>query len=314
MNKSIMNALISLLLISQFALISDSAAKPAVNKTVLASGVERIVATTKHKILGGKNRRLEEEATAVALETPKAIIALEKKDSKTAKEILAGVSTKLDGLLAKNPGLALLPADIDVDIQDYGGGSQRVASAIDTAKTLLKKGRLQEARRILLPRASEVRVTTISIPLGTFPAVIKQAMALIDAGKTDQAAIELDSGLNTFVETADVMPLPVLRAEELLTAASDLEHTKDLNQKQIRDEIQSYTDAAQDNLKVAELLGYGGKDDYKSLYQGIEGIDKTLFSEESDVKWRKVKDMLAALKDRLNALSESAERIGHPAK
>lgn len=314
MKDSIKNVIISLLIISQPVLVNVGHAKQAAKTAKPVSGVEKVFSTTKHKILSDKVQKLEEEAVAVASETPRAIIALEKKDSKKAKEILESVSGKLNSLLAKNPGLSLLPADINVDMKDYEGTSQMVASAIDTAKSLLKKGRLQEARRVLLPMASEIRVTTISIPLGTFPDVIKQALTLIDAGKTDQAAVDLDSGLSTFVETTDIMPLPVLRAEELLTAAADLEHTKDLNHKQIRDEIQKYTAAAKDNLKVAELLGYGGKDDYKSLYQGIEGIDKTLFSEESDAKWRKVKDMLGAFKDRLKALSETAERIGHPPK
>lgn len=162
--------------------------------------------------------------------------------------------------------------------------------------------------------ASEIRVTTVNVPLDTFPAVIKQALSLIDAGNIDQAVAELDAGLNTFVETADILPLPVVRAEELLTVASDLEHTKDLTEKQIRDEIKSFTNTAQDQLKVAEFLGYGSKNDYKTLYQGIDGIDKVLFTEQSASKWQKIKELLAEFKDRLKALSETAQRIGHPTK
>jgi len=120
--------------------------------------------------------------------------------------------------------------------------------------------------------------------------------------------------LNTLVVITEVTPLPVLRAEELLTFAAELEHKDDLTQEKSRVEIQKFTNAAKDQLERAQLLGYGNKDDYKTLYESIDGIDKALFTEKSVSAWQKVKDEFAQFKGRLKDLKEAAERIGHPAK
>jgi len=199
-------------------------------------------------------------------------------------------------------------------VTDYEGTNKDVVNAIDETEALLKNGRLQTARRVVLGLSSEIRVTTTSIPLGTYPAAIKQIIPLIDSGKLFQAAVDLSSVLDTLVVTTDVMPLPVFRAEELLTVAANLEHTDDLTQAKSREEIRKFTDAAKSQLERAQLLGYGNKDDYKILYQEIDAIHKTLFSEKSASAWQRVKDELAQFKDRLNALEDAAERVGHPAK
>jgi hypothetical protein len=129
-----------------------------------------------------------------------------------------------------------------------------------------------------------------------------------------QAAVDLNSVLDTLVDTTDVMPLPLFRAEELLNVAADLEHKDDLSQDKSRGEIRKFTDAAKAQLERAQLLGYGNKDDYKILYQEIDAIHKTLFSEKSASAWQRVKDDLGQFKDRLKGLEDTIERIGHPVK
>lgn len=299
--------MISVFIAAQPGLAANIHAKADDKQSAPAMGVDRVVATAKHKILKEKTRQIEADALTVVSETPKAIIALEKKDTKTAKEILQGVSGKLDSILAKNPSLSLIPADVRVNVVEYEGNSKTIAKTIDAAKDLLKIGKLQEARQILIPMASEIRVSILKIPLGTFPGVIKQSITLIDSGKIDQAAVALDDGLNTFVETIETMPLPVLRAEELMTAATELEHTKDMSQQQIRDEIQQYTGAAKENLKIAQLFGYGGNDDYTRLYKEIDALDHVLFTEKSADVWGRIKARFADLKAVIG-------RIGQPAK
>ena len=91
----------------------------------------------------------------------------------------------------------------------------------------------------------------------------------------------------------------MLRAEALLTAASELEHKSDLTQAASRTEILKLTDAAKDKLKLAELLGYGAKDDYKVLYDAIDEIKNVMFSEKSAVAWDKIKASLTALKNKI---------------
>jgi hypothetical protein len=285
---------------------NNSLAKTDAQPTKLASSIDRISAVTRHKILQEKSQPIISEAAEVASETQKAVVALENNDSKKANSILQGVSSKLDGILAKNPGMALIPIDVEADVFDFDGDNKSISKAIDNARDLLKSGKLQNARQLLEPMASEIRVTTTNIPLGTFPTAIKQAISNIDAGKTDQAAVDLSDELNTLEETTEIMPLPVLRAEALLTEAARLEHTDDLSKDKNRVEIQKFTDAAKDKLELAKLLGYGDKDDYKLLYKEIDAINKALFTEKSEAIWQNIKD-------RFNDLKDTVNRIGHPA-
>lgn len=240
-------------------------------------------------------------------------MALGNKDTKGATTILQGISTKLDNLIAKNPGLALVPATVETDVSDFAGTNKDVANVIAKAEDLLKHGKLQNARGVIAEMASEIRIIT-SIPLGTYPTAIKQIIPLIDSGKIDQAAFDLNKVLDTLVVTIEIMPLPVLRAEEMLTVAAELEHRADLSKEKSREDIQQFTDAAKDQLELAQLLGYGNKDDYKPLYKEIDAIHKTLFSEQSSAAWQKVKAEFSAFKDRLKGLEEATERMAHPAK
>lgn len=241
-------------------------------------------------------------------------MALGNKDTKGATTILQGISTKLDNLIAKNPGLALVPATVETDVSDFAGTNKDVANVIAKAEDLLKHGKLQNARGVIAEMASEIRIITTSIPLGTYPTAIKQIIPLIDSGKIDQAAFDLNKVLDTLVVTIEIMPLPVLRAEEMLTVAAELEHRADLSKEKSREDIQQFTDAAKDQLELAQLLGYGNKDDYKPLYKEIDAIHKTLFSEQSSAAWQKVKAEFSAFKDRLKGLEEATERMAHPAK
>ena len=293
---------------------SNSFAKTEPAKIHTATTIDRVAVAAKHKALTEKAQSIEGEAAEIAAETQKAIVALGNKDTKGATTILQGVSTKLDNLIAKNPGLALVPAMVETDVSDFAGTNKEVAYAIDQAEDLLKHGKLQNARGVVSDMASEIRVITTSIPLGTYPAAIKQIIPLIDSGKIDQAAVDLNNVLDTLEVTIEIMPLPVLRAEEMLTVAAELEHRADLSKEKSREDIQQFTDAAKDQLELAQLLGYGNKDDYKPLYKEIDAIHTTLFSEKSAATWQKVKDELGQFKDRLKGLEDAAERIGHPAK
>ncbi|MGZ4981961.1 MAG: hypothetical protein ACXWAB_10995 [Methylobacter sp.] len=53
---------------------------------------------------------------------------------------------------------------------------------------------------------------------------------------------------------------------------SVLERKNDLSEGEIRTEILKLANATKDELKLAELLDYGNKDDYKVLYMKIDVI------------------------------------------
>jgi hypothetical protein len=288
--------LVSSVLFSVDAL-ADTKKKPS--SVTSLSIPDKNTSAIKREAIAEKSQQIVNEARDSISGTQQALIALEKNDTKAALSILQDVSKKLAIVLAKNPDMALVPADIDADIFDFEGDAKTTKKAIKQAADLLEHGKLQSARQILAELASEMRITTISIPLGTFPGAIKNAVDLINAGKTNEAALVLDEVLNALVERTDIIPLPILRAEVLLTEASELEHKEDLSKEKSRAEVLKFADAAKEKLKMAELLGYGGKDDYKLLYTAIDDIKETIHSEKSASTWEKVKQTLTNLKNKI---------------
>jgi hypothetical protein len=99
--------------------------------------------------------------------------------------LLQDVSGKLDILLAKYPALSLMPANVEADVYDFDGDSKQVKKLTDAVDDLLENHKVQDARHILDELISEMRISTTSIPLRTFPVAIKEAINLIDKGKTN---------------------------------------------------------------------------------------------------------------------------------
>ena len=288
-----------LALLLPFSVDALADAKKKQSPVTTSSIADKNLSAIKRKVLTEKNREVVNEARNSISGTQQALIALEKNDTKAALSILQEVSKKLAIILAKNPDMALVPADMDVDILDFEGDADTIKKEIKQADDLLDHGKLQSARQILAELASEMRITTINIPLGTFPVAIKNAVALVEAGKINEAALVLDEVLNTLVERTDIIPLPVLRAEALLTEASELEHKENMSKEKNRAEVLKFADAAKEKLKMAELLGYGGKDDYQLLYTAIAEIKETIHSEKSASTWAKVKQILNDLKNKI---------------
>jgi len=245
--------------------ITVSAATGTAPAAVSSTAQPKETVETTRKLIEERHQKIEHEALIAITGTQNALIALHKNDAKQALVFLQEVSGKLDILLAKHPGLNLIPASLEVNVYDFDNDAKQVEKIIDAADDLLEDHKVQDARKILDQLVSEIRISTISIPLGTFPGTIKNAVNLIGQDKTNEAEEVLYNVLNTLVGTTEIIPLPVLRAETLLDKAMELEHKSDLTKEASRTEILILTDAAKDKLKLAEIFGYGGKDDYKQL-------------------------------------------------
>jgi hypothetical protein len=269
------------------------------SSTLSIPSTDKSALVTKHKIKTEKEQKIVKEAAEAMTGVHQALEALSQNDSKKAFFILQTASEKLDAVIAKQPALVLVSADTEVDVSDFQGDAETVKKAINEADDLLDDGKVQAARQILAELASEIRITTVSMPLSSFSTAIKNAMARVNKGETKEAASLLNEALNTLVETVEIIPLPFLRTEALLNEASDLEHKKDLSKEKSREEVLALTESAKDQLKVAELLGYGDKDDFKKLYTEIDDIKETLHSARSTATWNKIKQKLAELKDKV---------------
>lgn len=242
-----------------------------------------------------KRKELIADAQTAIAETEKALQALKENNRKEALDALANATGKLELVLARNPKLDLAPVKTDVVMFDLLSNRDTVNAVLKEAKMYLSDNEIQKARPLIANLASEIQYRTSSIPLSTYPKAIKAITPLIDAGKVDEAKAELQALLNTLVITTEIVPLPKLRAEEMLKQAQSLSEKKQRT-KEENDRLSKNLKGVRDQLEIAELLGYGNKEEYKPMYQQLDDITKKTANEKSGINWfDNIKKMLSNL-------------------
>ncbi len=215
------------------------------------------------------------EAVTALEHTQKAIDALKQKKKLEALDALAIITGKLDIVIAREPDMANAPIAVRVEEFDLYATPEDVKKAVKLAKGLLGDGEVQQARAILGNLVSEVNITVTSLPLKAYADGIKAVAELVDDEKFTLAENALYDLLSTTVISNHTLPLPILRAEELIKKAEVLAETEGRSDDQNR-ELTALLDNAVVQLDMAEALGYGNKKDYKTFKRHIKEIrDKT---------------------------------------
>jgi hypothetical protein len=232
-----------------------------------------------------KRKEILADASVAIDETRKALQALDEGNTEEALAALEMVTGKLELILVRDPALSLAPVDVQVVTHDLLASPDTVKAIIHDAENYLEDGEIQKARPLVANLASEIVISSTSIPLATYPAAIKAIAPLIDEGRLDEARAGLQAALNTLVVTTDeIIPLPVLRAQQLLMKAEALAE----NQERTVKENETLTDmlaAARVQLNMAELLGYGSKKSFMPLYEQLDMIEDKIAGGKGGKGW-----------------------------
>jgi predicted phage tail protein len=264
--------LMCLLLTGSLALSSTVWAEDQ-EKTKDLSKVEKEVKARTNEKAEQKRDTIVREAVTALEQTKKAIEALKKKDKQAAIDALAVITGKLQVVVAMAPGMANAPIDVRVEQFDLYATADAVRKAVKTAENLLEDGEVQQARVLLSGLASEINIVVTSLPLKAYAEGIKAVAKLVDEDKFEEATEQLYELLSTTVITRHIIPLPILRVEELLKKAEKLTEAEGRTDEQNK-ELTSLLDKAVAQLEMAEALGYGDKKAYKEFYQQIKKIRK----------------------------------------
>jgi hypothetical protein len=243
-----------------------------------------------------KRQQILSDAGAAIDETKKALQALANKNTGEALAALERATGKLELILARDPALSLAPVDVNIVTYDLLANPDTVKAIIHDAENYLEGGEIQKARPLVANLASEIVISSVNIPLATYPAAIKAITPLIDQGRLDEARVGLQAALSTLVVTTDeVIPLPVLRAQQLLKNAEALAENEDRNLKD-SETLANMLMAARTQLHMAELLGYGSKKSFKPLYEQLDMIeDKTAGGKGGKGWFDKIKQQVSEL-------------------
>lgn len=227
------------------------------------------------KQLSEKQKKIIDEAVAAIDETKKALLALENAKKQEASESLEEALGELETVLARDPDMAFATIDTKITIHDLDATLSDIEQARKQTIELLEKKEIQKAKDILNELESEVVFSVISIPLATYPEVIKDVILLIDAGRLENAKTTLRSALNSLTIANYIFPLPIVRADDNLEKAQAL--TKQVNRTKAENEtLIRLVSEARLQLEIAEALGYGDQDDFKVLYKQIDELEERI--------------------------------------
>lgn len=269
-----------------------------------------------------RRKAILEDATRALEESEAAVQALDEGDTQAALDALAVATGKLQSVVARDPDLALAPVDVRLLRRDLLADVQTIEAAREVIEDLVGDGRLQEARPLMREFASELIVETTNLPLATYTDALLRATAQIDAGEVETAKQTLATALGTVVVTEDVIALPVLRAQLLIDAAenalgadegtaaetdatdsasTEIERADEAGAENTEPlEPGELVEAARNQLKIAEALGYGDEDDFEELHENLDELDEKIDAEQdSGGIFDRIGDSFIRLKQRL---------------
>lgn len=256
-----------------------------------ADSLQANIARQKQELLKKKAKHIKEAMDAVE-GTQDALAALQHGEKDKAMAVLTQVDGKIDLLLARYPEDKLIPIDASVDDFNLVSNLDAVKKARKEAKKLLDKGYVQDARHIIDQLVSEIRVTTVYLPMDTYPDAIKEVAKLLNQGKENEALRVLQTALSTLVVDEQAVPVPIINAEALIETASQVADTAKV-------QAQGLLKDARGQLAMAKELGYGKRDgEYKELEKEIKSVSEKLANGE------KTSDLFHRLLNHVRALKK----------
>ena len=266
MKNIVLSTLLASVLLTGGLQAKETAAKDATVKEV-----NKIAVSNAKNDANTHQATLVKEAINSLKEAHDAYVALGKKDAKEATKKLESALGKLEVILSAKDAPKLLPIDSIVAVHEYMGTSKDIELALAAVPTLLAQNKVQEAREVMIPLQSEIDVTTVSLPLGSYPDALKLAAKYVHEDKLDKAQEVLGVALSSFAQVTEIIPIPLLKATDLIAASSAIA-------KEDKTRALAYLDGASESLKVAHKLGYVSKSEttYKMLQEQIAAVQKEI--------------------------------------
>jgi len=218
-----------------------------------------------------KENPIISEAINAIRNTQDALIYLNAKQiSKAKKAIELAIANLSDVLNRPNPPY-LLPVNVNIMAYQFKGNLQTIKKDVEEAKTLVIENKLPQAREILNTLRDEIDIKTVNLPLATYPAALNLALRYINAGKIKEAKDVLVMALSTLVEVKTIIPIPLVKAQQLVIAASKMV-------KKNKKEAIRFLEEAKHQLILANALGYSSTSatTYKMLENQIRHLEKEI--------------------------------------
>ncbi len=216
-------------------------------------------------------QELNDKAIKAVADTYTVVELLNQKKPKEALDLLKKVIGEMEVILAANENVSLIPINSYTVVVDTALGPEEVLKTITEVTKKLTQGDVQGARILLDTLQSEIDIVIENLPLATYPDAMKLASKYIIDGKVEEAKSVLQIALNSMVVKKIIIPIPLVRASDLIEEASKISKTH-------KEQALKYLDEAKRQLKLAKVLGYGNEDQkiYRDLQARIDSIKKEI--------------------------------------
>ena len=244
-----------------------STAYAANSKTISKDAIK----VAKHDAKSNSQSHIVKEAVDAVMLTQQVLIDIAHKNKKTAIKDIEKAIGKLEVILAKKDAPLMLPIDASITATEFTADSSTIKSGLKEVMKLLRDHKVQEARELLNTFQSEIDITTVNLPLASYPKALKLAASYLHENKMKEAKDVLEMALNTLVTTKVVIPIPLVTAEALIHDAQKIA-------KKDKKQALKHLELAKEELKKAELLGYTSQSDvtYKTLERAINKVEKEI--------------------------------------
>jgi hypothetical protein len=248
----------------------SSTASPSDSRAQVESQVQSDIQQRKREAEQQASKSIDQDAVAAIGAAEKALAAIDAGNHDEALAAMEQAAGKTELLVGRKPASGLVPVRAEVEVIDLAPGDVKdIEKVANAAEKAVDHKDYPAARALLEGLVSELRVTTVHIPLVTYPVAMKEAARLLDAKKDKEAAAVLLTALNTLAVIHRVEPLPVAYAEQAIVQAQAAQKDKDKAQQLLA--------AAKTELERAKALGYAGKDpEYTALNNQIAELEKQL--------------------------------------
>ncbi len=297
MKKTLLSTLVSTLLLSSVAIADEH--KNLTSQEVSAKATQ--TATTKAK--DNKVKLVQEALESLKL-SAKAVDELNQNKVDDAKKTVELALGKLESILVAEHTPKLLPIENQIVIKNFVGTSEDVKKALAEVKKLLALGKVQEAGELLISLQSEIDITTVSLPLASYPDALKLASKYLIEKHPAKAKHVLEIALNTFAQDEQIIPIPLINALELVHVASTIA-------KNDKEQALKHLAMAKDDLKKAELLGYvsSSTTTYKQLEDLIEKTEKEVKGPNKAEKlFKELGEKLKEFKEKILSTNDKNEK------
>jgi hypothetical protein len=231
-----------------------------------------------------KADNLIQEALDALKETRNALTFLEQGKNKEALDAMAHATGKLEIIIARDPKLALAPVEDAVSAKEFVGTADNVKRIVKAAMSALSDDKVQEARHLLAPLASEIDIDVINLPMATYPAAIKEAAKLVEKNQITEAKRLLATTLNTLTVQTTIIPIPFLHVEAALKEAERLAEKSGRSSSE-EERLADLLKYVSEEIERGEALGYGKKDDFKTFQDQIKTLQQKTSGSKSGKGW-----------------------------